>query len=392
VAVLPFARVALPDDLATLADAIPAEIISSLSRLRWLRVIARESTFRLRHDDIDLAALHSLLGAGFCLSGRVERLGPRIGVSVDLSDTRSGSVIWSDRIESPRDDVHEVRSRIVASVIGALDLRIPQAEAERARTRPVEQLDAWSLYHLGLSHMFRFNGHDNAIAGDFFRRATARDAAFAAAHAARSFTSYQDAAMRYTADRAAAVADARAAAERSFELDPLDPAANFAMGRLSILSGTPEDGLVWLDRAVDLSPSFAKGHYARSMIHVFAGRTAETRAGLDLATGLSPLDPLLAPMRGIRALALVMEDDHAAAADWAVRAAQTSSAHFVSVMCAIIACQLAGQTARTAHWVAVLRDRRPDARAAHFLNALPFADPAFRATVIAALKAAGIPA
>jgi TolB-like protein len=391
VAVLPFARLGLTDDLATVADAIPAEIISSLSRLRWLRVIARESTFRFRHEDVDLGTLNSLLGAGFCLSGRVERIGTRLGVSIDLSDTRSGSVIWSDHIERPLDEVHEIRNLIVASVISALDLRIPQVEAELARTRPVEQLDAWSLYHLGLSHMFRFNGHDNAIAGSLFRRATVLDPGFAAAHAARSFTSYQDAAMRFTADRAAAVADARAAAERSFELDPLDPSANFAMGRFPILTGAPDDGLIWLDRAVELSPSYAKGYYSRSMIHVLAGRTTETRAGLDLSTLLSPLDPLLGPMRGIRAISLLIDGETGMAADGAVRAAQTSSAHFITVMCAIIACQCAGQTVRAAHWLEVLRDRRPDARASHFLNALPFADPAFRATVLAALAAAGLP-
>ncbi len=120
VAVLPFARLGLPEDLATIAEAIPAEIISSLSRLRWLRVIARESTFRFRHDNVDLSTLHSLLDAGFCLSGRVERMGARLGVSVDLSDTRSGSVIWSESIERPLGEVHEIRSLIVAAVISAL--------------------------------------------------------------------------------------------------------------------------------------------------------------------------------------------------------------------------------------------------------------------------------
>lgn len=390
-AVLPFAGIGLPDDIAMVADAIPAEIISSLSRLRWLRVIARQSTFRFRNDDVELATLHSVLGAGFCLSGRVERLGTRLGVFVDLSDTRSGSVMWSERIERPIDDVHEIRSLIVTAVISALDLRIPLAEAELARTQPAEHLDAWGLYHLGLSHMYRFNGHDNAVAGNLFRRAVTLDPTFAAAFAARSFTSYQDAAMGFTADRAAAVADARAAAERSVELDPLDPSANSAMGRFYILNHEPDDGLVWLDRAIDLSPSYAKGFYSRSLIHVLSGRTAETRAGLDLATILSPLDPLLGPMRSMRAITFAMDGDFEAAAEWAVRGARTSASHFIVVMFAVVACQLAGQASRAAHWMAVLREHRPDARAAHYFNAMPIADPEFRTRILAAMKAAGIP-
>lgn len=391
-AVLPFARLGVSEGPGIVADALPAEIISSLSRLRWLRVIARESAFRFRNDAVDHATIHSVLGAGYCLSGRLEQLGNRLSVGVDLSDTRSAGVIWSERLECPLDDIHDIRQRIVAAVLSALDLRIPLAEADLARTRAVEHLDAWGLYHLGLSHMYRFNRHDNAIAGGLLRRATALDANLAAAFAALSFTSYQDAAMGFVPDRAAAVAEARAAAERAIALDPLDPSANSAIGRLHILDHAPDDGLVWLDRAVDLSPSYAKGHYARGMVHVLAGRTAEARAGLDLATGLSPLDPMLGPMRGMRAMSLLMDGDLQAAADWSVRAAQTSSAHFIAVMLAVAACQCAGQTARAAHWLAVLRDRRPDARASDLFHALPFADPAFRDALVTALKVAGLPA
>jgi len=390
-AVLPFSRLGLSEGLGIVADALPAEIISSLSRLRWLRVIARESAFRFRNDDVDHGTINSVLGAGYCLSGQVEQLGSRLTIVVDLTDTRSTSVIWSERFDCPLDDIQDIRLRIVTAVLSALDLRIPLAEAEQARMRAVEHLDAWGLYHLGLSHMYRFNSHDNAIAGDLLRRATTLDANFASAFAALSFTSYQDAAMGFVSDRAAAVAEARAAAERAMALDPLDPSANSAIGRLHILNQQPDDGLVWLDRAVDLSPSYAKGHYARGMVHVLAGRSTEARAGLDLATVLSPLDALLGPMRGMRAIAFLMDGDLEMAADWSVRAAQTSSAHFIALMLAVAACQRAGQLARAAHWLALLRERRPDARASDLFRALPFADPAFRTSIVTALRVAGLP-
>ncbi len=261
VAVLPFSRSALPDAFASLGDAIPADIISSLARLRWLRVIARESTFRFRNADVDLTGLRSVLGASYCLSGRVELFGKHLEVSVDLIDTRSGGLIWSDTFERPVADVHAVRHEIVGAVIAALDLQIPQTEAAIARGKQVEHLDAWEAYHLGLSHVFRFNAHDNAIAGSLFRRATDLDPTFSTAFAARSFASFQDAMMGYVPDRQAAVAAVRSAAEHSIELDPLDPYANAAMGRFHILTGRPDDGLIWLDRSVDLSPNYAKGHY-----------------------------------------------------------------------------------------------------------------------------------
>ena len=389
-AVLPFSQMGL-NAFATFGDGIAAEIISSLARLRWLRVIARESSFRFRGPEVDLGGLKTVLGAGFCLSGRVEQFGKRLSVSVDLADTRSSSLVWSEHFERPLDDIHAVRAEIVSAVIAALDLQIPLAEAALARQKPIEHLDAWGAYHLGLSHVYRFNAHDNAIAASLFKRATELDPGFASAFAARSFTSQQNAAMHYTPDRAAAINAARAEAERSYELDPLDPAANMAMGRLHLFDGRPEDGVIWLDRAVDLSPSFAKGHYARAFLHVLCGQTAETRTGINLSMGLSPLDPMLSPMRMIRALSFVADGDYAAAAEQAVQAARTASTHYIGLLAATAICHLNGQPDQARHWAEALRERRPDASIGDFRKAMPFANADLRRTFQNALRAMGIP-
>jgi TolB-like protein/DNA-binding winged helix-turn-helix (wHTH) protein len=391
VAVLPFSRIGLPDDFASLSDAIPADIISSLARLRWLRVIARESTFRFRNADVDFAGLHSVLGASYCLSGRVELFGKQLEVSVDLIDTRNGGLIWSDRFERPVSDVHAVRQEIVGAVIAALDLQIPQTEAALARGKPVEHLDAWEAYHLGLSHVYRFTAHDNAIAGSLFRRATDLDPGFSTAFAARAFTSFQDAMMGYVPDRQAALAAVRFAAERSIDLDPLDPYANAAMGRMHILTGSPDDGLVWLDRSVELSPNYAKGHYSRAFLQVIRCQSVATRAGIDTAIGLSPLDPLLAPMRIMKALALGIDGDYATAADLAVLAARTATSHFTVVIGAVALCHLDGRTEAAAHWARVVREVRPDASITQYLKSLPFAKADFRDKMHSSLKAAGFP-
>ena len=391
IAVLPFSQTGLANAFATLGDGIPAEVISSLARLRWLRVIARESSFRFRGPEVDFGGLKSVLGAGFCLSGRVEQFGNRLHISVDLAETRNASLIWSEHFERPMDDIHAVRAEIVSAVINALDLQIPLAEAALARAKPVEHLDAWGAYHLGLAHVYRFNAHDNAIAASLFKRATDLDPGFASAFAARSFTSQQNAAMAYTPDRAAAIHAARFEAERSYELDPLDPAANMAMGRYQMLIERPEDGLIWLDRAVELSPNFAKGHYARAFLHVLCGQTAETRAGIAVSMGLSPLDPMLSPMRMIRAVSFAADGDYAAAANLAVQSARTASTHYLGLMGATAICQLNGQPEEARHWATVLRERRPDASIGDFLKGMPFASADMRRTFQTALRVMGIP-
>jgi len=391
IAILPFGTAGLPDLLATLGDALAAEIISALSRLRWLRVIARESSFRYRGDEADLKSIRTVLGARYCLTGRVEMLGGRLAVSADLIETDGGRLIWADRLERPVDGIHDARQAIIAAVIAALDLQIPLAEAAKARTRDVEGLDAWGAYHLGLSHMYRFNARDNAIAAGLFQRATELDPGFASAFAARSFTSFQNAMMGYTKDLAAEVDAARAAAERSIELDPLDPYANVAMGRVPILSGHPEDGLVWLERSVALSPSHAKGHYATSFVQAMSCRPVETRDAVDLAAGLSPLDPMMASMLMMRGISFAIDGDYETAAHWNVRAARMAPTHYGGLVLAVAMCRLSGQDDATAHWAQVLRERRPDATRTQFLNALPFRDGAFRVRLMAALIDAGLP-
>lgn len=285
----------------------------------------------------------------------------------------------------------EIRARIVGAVVAALDLQIPMAEAAQARLKPVEALDAWSAYHLGLSHMYRFNRKDHAIATGLFERATRADPGFANAWAARSFTSYLDAFMEYGADRNAAIMAARAAAERSVEIDPLNPYGNFAVGRVSFLEGRPDDGMPWLDRSVQLSPNYAKGHYARAMFHMVAGRAEATWEGVDMAEQLSPLDPFLSPMRSFRAWSRVAAGDVAGAVPWAELSARTSQGHFIIVMAAAAILRMAGQGARADHWTRVVQEMRPDASVGTYLRAVPHQSPELRATITAALRAQGFP-
>ena len=379
IAVLPFLQNA--GDSVQIGDGLAAEIISALSRLRWLRVIARESTFRFRQDVVDLAGLRSLLGASYALTGRIEPVGNRLDVSVTLIETRGGSVVWADRFEPVPDDIHAARHDIVTAVISALDLQIPQAEAALARGKPTEMLDAWGAYHLGMSHLHRFNAHDNAIAAGLFERATRLDPGFATAFAARSFAKHQEVAQAFRRDYDRIIPEMRRLAERAVELDPYDPFANLVMGRASMLSDSPDDGQFWRDRSIQLSPSFAKGHYSRGIVDMLAGRTAQARAGLDTAMALSPMDPLLGTMLTAKALTFMVDGDMEAAQDWALRSVRVNQAHFLVLTTTALTCQLAGDGAGAAHWALHLRTLRPDATITPYLKALHFADEGLRVKV-----------
>lgn len=373
-----------------IGDGLADEIIGSLSRLRWLRVIARESSFRFRKDGVDMDGIRRVLGAGYALTGRVEVFGARLAVSVTLIETGIGAVVWADRFTPHLDDIHGARQDIVDAVVGALDLQIPQAEAMAARAKPTEALDAWGAYHLGMSHLHRFNAHDNAVANALFERATTLDPGFARAFAARAFGRFQDALQWFRNDRAVVVAEVRQLAERAVELDPFDPFANMSMGRWHWISGNPDDGAEWYDRATRLSPSHAKSHYSRGFIDAFAGRSEAARLNVDMALGLSPLDPMVGPMLAAKGLSYLVEGQDAQARDWLARAARNSSTHSGVVTGALAASQLAGDRALVAHWAGVLHDIAPDFTISMYLQSVPFAAASVRARVRAALKTVGL--
>ena len=212
-AVLPFRFVAGDDRYATLASALPDELITDLARLHWLLVTARGSSFRVRTPDADFGDIGRLLGVRYYLSGAIEASADRLIVIVELVDTSDGAVIWADRFAGRLDDVHTMREQIRAQVLVALELRIPLHEASLARLAAVENLDAWSAYHLGLQHLYRFNRADNGAATALFRRATELDPTFARAHAGLSFVHFQSAFMHYSDDIAGAIT--RPAASRN---------------------------------------------------------------------------------------------------------------------------------------------------------------------------------
>ncbi|MDP4033069.1 MAG: winged helix-turn-helix domain-containing protein, partial [Pseudorhodobacter sp.] len=137
IAILPFRPLAIAPELAILADAIPCEIIQALSRLRWLAVIARGSSFRFRKPDPDLDLVATALGARYVLSGIIEASGRGLAVTLELSDSSCSEVIWGDRVAAPLDAIDDLRSRIVMHLVTALEVYIPLNEARVAKMAPI---------------------------------------------------------------------------------------------------------------------------------------------------------------------------------------------------------------------------------------------------------------
>jgi TolB-like protein len=389
IAVLPFRSMGATERWSAIADGLPHELITELARLRWLFVVARGSSFRLRGDDLDPREIGRLLGVRYCLSGAVEVSGNQLLVTAELVDTRGGDVVWGEHYAGNVDDVHAMRGEIRASILTSLEIQIPLHEASSARLTAPDNLDAWSAYHLGLQHIYRFNRQDNALAATLFSRAVDLDATFARAHAGLSFAHFQTAFLRQADDVDGAIRRARDCAQRGVDLDPLDPFVNFTMGRTYWLEGDLDRALSWLDRATSLSPNYAQGIYARAWTEFMAGIADNARQHVDLAMQLSPLDPLYYAMLSLRGLTHIAAGDDQAAAVWAERGARAPGAHALIAMIAAAVQALAGNDELARHWAAEVRSRNPELTRDDFFSAFPMKSAPLRTRIAAALDSLG---
>lgn len=374
IAVLPLFPLTQDPQLGVLGDAVAQEVILELSRLHWLFVIARGSSFKFRGQEIDLAQAGGILGADYLLTGTILRQGKQCVVAVELCRASDTQVIWAERFTTAVDEIMHMRSTLAGEIAGAVEPRLQLSEAMQAAKVPTEHLDAWAAYHRGLWHMFHFNESNNALAAEFFARAVALDRGFARAHAGLSFTHFQNAFLGFSPDVAGETGQARVHAVKSMELDPLDPFVSLTMGRVEWLSGNLEVSLPWLQRSVALSPNYAFGLYNSALVGTILGDGAGNEGRVAKAISLSPIDPLNYAMLATRALTHVVRGNHATAAEWADRAARSPNAHVQIFAIAAVANELSGNRSRAEDYVAHIRRSHPGYARSTFLRSFPFRD------------------
>ena len=387
IAVLPF-ECADPR-LSIISDGLPHDLIAGLSRLRSLTVIARGSTFRFRGWSGDLAQVRATLGVTYCLTGTVHVAGNRVAVAVELVDAATSSAIWGELYEGDLDKLHEVRESILGQVICALELQISHHEAERAELRGPEDLNAWTCYHLGLRHVFRFNRTDNVQGLNYFEQATARDPSFSQAHAGVSFARFQNAFMQYSDDVEQEIVEARRAAETAIRLDEQDPTANLMMGRSLWLEDQLESSVPWLERAITLSPNYAQAIYSRAFTHLLMSENKSGREKARAALRRSPIDPLRYAMlscSGFNEALLGGESEGAVLVD---RAAREPRAHVMIAAMAAICHVWAGNDQSADYWAEDIRSRDPNLTTDVFLTSFPFRDGPVRKRIAGALSTLG---
>jgi adenylate cyclase len=181
-AVLPFQNMSGDPEQEYFADGVVEDIITALSRIRWLFVIARSSTFTYKGQAIDVKRVGRELGVRYVLEGSVRKGGNRVRVTAQLIDAGSGAHVWAERFDRDLSDIFAVQDEITAHVTAVIEPALAEAEQQRVLRKPPERLDTWEAYQRGLWHFYKYGPEDSKIAQTFFRQAIALDPKFAPGH------------------------------------------------------------------------------------------------------------------------------------------------------------------------------------------------------------------
>jgi adenylate cyclase len=323
IAVLPFANMSGDPDQEYFADGMVEEIITALSRIRWLFVIARNSSFTYKGLAVDVKQVGRELGVRYVLEGSVRKAGGRVRITAQLIDALSGAHLWADRFDGSLEDVFELQDRVAISVAGVIEPTLRQAEIERARRKRPDSLDAYDLYLRALPFAYTSMPEDADKALGFLEQAIKLEPDFAVAHAIIAWCQEQ----RYL--RGGLDEDAKATALRHARLAIAaggDDATALAIAGLVIGFLEPREYEIAgsaFDRALALSNSSALALGFSAVTRAWHGESAIAIEQAEQALRLSPFDA----MSNLRYMAIAIGhfvagrfEESAAAASRAIQA------------------------------------------------------------------------
>ena len=349
IAVLPFQNLSGDPDQEYFADGMVEDIITGLSRIKWLFVIARNSTFAYKGRLVDVKQVGRELGVRYVLEGSVRKAADRVRITGQLIDASTAAHVWAERYDRRMEDIFALQDEITLSVVGAIEPSLRDAEIERVKRKRPDNLDAYDLVLRAIPHVYVAMPEEAAKAVPLLEKALALDPSYAGAHGLLAWCHeilFVRSGLKEE-NRIAAIRHARAAITHG-----RDDATALALG--AFVTGMVEHDRVTaieaFERALSLSPSSAFTLFLGSGVLAYAGEAERAIDWADRALRISPNDRLAYVPQHIMALAHFLRGRYEEAANRARRAIQANPLFSVSH------CVLAAALAKLG--------RRADAKAA----------------------------
>ncbi len=294
VAVLPFADLSPLGDQEHFSHGLAEELITSLTKIRGLRVIARGLAFSLAEQDLSVREIGRRLGVETILEGSVQRSGDRLAVTTQLTCVASGQELWSGNFDEELQDVFRIEKELINGVVSAIGVLPSTAEKRALEKPPTQVVGAYDFYLRGRRYFAQYHGRGMEFALDMFSRAIELDDQYALAYAGIADCS---AFLYANSGRSPEYRErALAASAKALELDPELPEAHVSRGVALSQSGRPEEAGQYFETALRLNPRLFEAHYFYARHHFTAGDSDKAIEFYESAAELRPEDyqiPLL---------------------------------------------------------------------------------------------------
>jgi TolB-like protein len=392
IAVLPFLNLSGDPDQDYFADGVVEDVIAALSRIRWLFVIARNSSFTYKGRAVDVKQVGRELGVRYVLEGSVRRAEKRVRITGQLIDATTGGHLWADRFEGTLGDIFDLQDRITENVVGALAPRLELAEIERAKRKPTESLDGYDYYLRGMANLYCGTRESIGEAMAQFTHALELDPNFASAYAMAAWCYFWRKLNGWMIDRPHEIAEGTRLARRAVELGNDDAVALTRGGHaLGHFTGDFDHSIALIDRALVLDPNLASAWFLGGFSRVWNGEPEGAIEHFTHAMRSSPLDPEMYRMQVGMAVAHLFTGRYETASSWAEKAYRHLPSF--SMVVAIIAAShaLASRLTEAQRAMEDLRALDPALRVSGLADWLPIRRPEDLATFAAGLRKAGLP-
>jgi adenylate cyclase len=288
IAVLPFQNMSGDPEQEYFADGMVEEIITALSRIRWLFVIARNSSFAYKGQSIDVKQVGRELGVRYVLEGSVRKAGGRVRITAQLIDAANGAHLWADHFDGSLEDVFDLQDKVAISVAGVIEPTLQAVETARSATRPTDDLTAYDLYLRG-SAMFRSSARQAPEALRLMEQAIVRDPCYGPALVWAAACCQRLLFDGRSEDPAADRRKGDDFARRALEVAGDDPGV-LANAALALAYFGEDIGAMkaLVDRALALNPSFARGWHISGILSLWAGQLDTAIEHVNAALRLSP--------------------------------------------------------------------------------------------------------
>ena len=392
IAVLPFFNLSGDPTQDYFVDGVVEDIISALSRMSGLFVIARNSSFTYKGRAVDVKQVGRELGVRYILEGSLRKAANRVRITGQLVDGTTGATLWSERFDGTIDNIFDLQDQMTADVVGAIAPRLEYAEIERAKHKPTESLDAYDYYLRGIWSFRQVSRSAIDEAMPLFYEAIQRDPDFASAYAMAAWCYSLRKINRWVTDPERQIAEGTRLVRRAIELGQNDAVAlASSVHALVHLARDLDSGLASADRALALDPNLAAGWFVSGFVRIWRGQPEDAIERLARAMRLNPLSPDMHRMEVGVAIAHLLAGRTEDALSWAEKASRDKAdrAFPIGILAAIYACAGRADEARLA--VLQLRQLDPELRLSNLDGWLPFRRPQDLAMFSNGLSKAGLP-